>query len=374
MFNWDKKIMEHNLDALLAKKHLTECDNEMIDFYTMELNQDFLSKEERQYHKLSKKEILDNLNMNREDLAFYYTTVFPKNIGTQFYNLIEALGPLYTLKMYHEPLQNFSKNKVNKTFIDMSYDIFDSLSNDYSTYLDHIYENKLIKVKKSKDIITYNSCCFCDITNTTGFVYINPNHKYSNESVYNHELTHSLITKLNPPIIINEKLNFMGEAHTIFIGAYTDSKLYEKTKDPNFLISTYNYSLYLRQAISTLYFYQKISQLEHLSINKIKKILETSLNISFNDDESFINYLEALSQADILTNFKYVASSLISVHLLNLDDEKQKTLFNKSLFDKATTVNKLFKLVEFPTKDKYYACDAFNKYELDIHMKVRERK
>ena len=374
MFNWDKKLMQKNLDILLSKEQPTNYDEEIIEFYTTQLNQHALVKEEFPKENMDEETIIKMLKMNRDDLAYYFSDVLPNSIGIQFYNLVESLGPLYTLKLYHEPFVSLRKKKVDNSFIDMSHDIFSSISNDYTKYLNYIYKNNLVKTKKKTDVIELDSCCYCDVTNKAGFVYINRNHKYSNESVYNHELTHSLTTVLNYPIIIDDRLNFISEAHPIFIGTYTDKKLYEKTNDPGYLKSIYNYSLHLRQAVNVLYFYQKLCQLDEINIEEIRKILEISLNINFNDDDSFKSYIKALANANVASHFKYIVSSFASVHLLNKDEEKQKYLFNKSLLEEGTTVYNFFKTLEYPIKDKYYACDTFNKYALDAKMNVRERK
>ena len=373
MFDWDKKIMQENLDKLLKKSNKNAYDEQLIEFYTYNLMSNTLQVEPI-YHKMKTKEVINEIKYDCDALLDIFYKLFPKTILNQLYLLIEGLGQMSVYSRECEKQLNIKKCRISDEFKDISYDTFLSLSLVYKEYLDYIYSNNLVKVKKSNDKVIYPSECHCDFENNMGFVYINSNHKYSNEAVFNHELTHSLTTILNKSLLNDQKLVFLSEAHSIFIGEYTNNRLYEKTKDKNYLIANYNYCYNLKMSIFILYFYLEIAKLPKITLSKLSDIISARMNIKFDDDKNLKEFLFGISQSYPIKHTIYLLSSLASIHMLNQDEEKQKNSFNKSMLTNATTIYNFFKTIDYPVRDKYYACEMFNRYEIDKKSIVRERK
>ena len=375
MFEWNKDLMQKNLEELMQKKHKTEHDCLSIAFYSDYLDESKFYEKNDANVKITKKALLENIKKNCDVLNYLYAYVFPKRIGNELYTLINSLGQQNLLKYYsgYLPEVDLKKDKLSSSIKDYSYDIFTSVDKTFKNDLDFIYEKGLINIPSNRknDLKSKydGSYCFTDIHNNTGFIYVNTkNTNLSVDTTLIHEMAHSICCKRNTNLFTDRKLFCMHEMHSIYAMNYASRFLHEKTKDDKYIISEYNYLVYLKELICKLYCYEKIDSLSTVNYKNMENLF-TKLNFYISDMDAFCMSISG----SIDDHFSYLLSAIASINLLMQDKEHANHSFTDSMLN-AKTVNDLFKRIDFNFKDPFYATDIFNEYDVLTTRKVRKKE
>lgn len=382
ILNWDKKQMKTYCQNLRNKKSLTEFDFLAFEFYDTYLNDKY------SFDYNTKDQYEDELTLQEEDRIVSineikdkckeFKELFIGNYSTHIYKsfitLLKYAGRTnYGLK---QEISVQQKEITDEEFIDQSYQMFGSISSKFNPFLNYIYENKLVKIKKDIDILDEPSFCLPDLHNKVGYVYLNEKEKDSTlESAYNHELMHSLTCNINPKMYqsdspIFENFDLINEAHAIYMLFYTNQQLYEKSKDINYIISNYNYINYLQRIIFYFNVIYLISDLKEINQNNIEDVLYNRLNLVIED---FNGFATTIVDESIEKYLKYLFSGLVALHLLEQDFAKSRELFTDSIFNDYKSVNRFLRKIEFNLKDDYYACRLFNRVNCRIEAFIRKR-
>ncbi len=381
--NWDKKQMEEYYNTLINKRKPDIYDAVIINLYDSYINNCYnlthsTKKEEiEEYNKIclldqtekkTRKDYIEMIEQKCDEFCSYYSYL-PKKFLESLIILITSLGKLYFDQGYEYKLK---PQKITDMELKLqSYEIFNEISEKFIPYLDYVYKNKLIKVKKSRDIFSIDSCCFFDMTNNSGYAYINKKDGKM-ESVYNHELMHSITLNINKSMLENSNYTILTEAHPIYIGMYTNKSFYEKTNNLDYLKDNYNYLDYLKEIIvdlNTIFNLIQLKSTTKLTKNKIENLIfQTEYQeCHFNEFAEYINSIDAA------TSLEYLTCGIIALSLLDQDSEKSKKLFTDSIFNDYGTFYKFLKKIEFNLKDPYYSCNLFNETQCEINKFIRKR-
>lgn len=360
--DWDKNTLIKCRDNLLQKSYTTG-----EDIYLRELYDNYifngLIEEFDYFYDYDIEDIINKIDDNIEEYNNFFSNL-PSYYKNNLINLID--GCKYS-KISFTPLKNDSIS--NQQLVNTSYEIFSSISLSFIKYIDYIYKEKLVKVDYTKE--TVGPCCFLDLYNKKGFVYITNFNKMSKESVFNHELTHSIMIKANNDFInINQEL---FEYHSSFLEIYTDRYLYNKTKDKKYLISSFNLLVFLKKYINEIKIINSLSKINILNkdniINQIKK--DFNIDISYNFTEFFNNYFK---NYNIFEDFKYLLSICCSLDLLNKDEQDFKIIFTNLCFNEFSSKEDFLKETGFNLNNNYYMYDILDKNFREKEVYIRKLK
>lgn len=372
--DWNKNVMIEARDNILKNSNVSSTDETVLAFYN--LNIDGKVK----LHKLTKEELKEkntnnnltkiaNLEILRQEFTKYIND--PLIGGSQIISFIESLK-YFSLDAKRIRVNN---NKIsNQDLFDTSYEVFGSINSYFEKCLDYIYQNKLVKVDNKQT--NYCSRCTLDLSNGLGYVSItnftSTNKLSSKESVFNHELGHSIITTTNGKFYYDEFPDLM-EFHSLFMEIYTDKYLYEKTKNEKYLYSMSNLISFLKEYIMKIALMYEISKIKgDLSKEKIEE--EITKN-------NYLSYFEADEIIDILSNGRniydlivYLFSGCYALTLFEKDEEDMKKIISKTVFDEMNNFEDFLNIIDFDLTNPYIYFETFNEADVLIKKNIRKLK
>lgn len=368
--DWDKNLMIKARENILKNDDITITDKTALAFYN------FVIDNKVQLHKLTKEEIknsknkLSNIEMlerARQEFIEYIND--PLIGGSQIISFIESLKYL-SLDAKRIKINNYYTS--NQDLFDTSYEVFGSINPYFERCLDYIYQNKLVKVDKNKK--DYCSRCILDLSNKLGYVLItnfnSTNKLSSKESVFNHELGHSIISTTNGKFYYDDCPD-LEEFHSLFMQLYTDKYLYETTKNEKYLYSMNNLFSFLKEYIMKISLMYEISKIEGpLSLEKLQE--ETTKN-------NYLSYFSVEEIIDILLNGRsvydliiYLFSFCYVLTLFEKDESDMMKMVSSTVFDEINTFEEFLKIIDFDFTNPYIYFETFN--EADVLLKKNIRK
>lgn len=368
ILDWSKKDMERRLKELESTKKKDLKTKFNIGFYKISLSDASITKTDSLYKIQTKEEMINEIRSNIGDFIKYFRQM-PKKVRISFFTMVDLLRSLY---IDIDDIKIKNQNLSNQSLFDTSYKIYGKISPYFTRVLDYIYKNNLIKVGSCK----YDdmSWCYNETENNLGYAYIckkTPDKISSEESTYNHELMHSIISTINPGFY---RFPHLEETHSIYMGLKTDRILYDETKNPIYLKSEYNYMTYLQRILldfamirNIIMYQEKIT--EKTLINAYQDL--TGVIIEEGEEDRILNYFYDLN---LIESFGYLLSGICAIHLLEQEDELQRRNFIDASFNTFKTDKEFLKFINMDFDDTYYMGDIFNKAGCDIKAKIRKLK
>ena len=368
--DWDKNLMIKARENILKNDDITITDKTALAFYN------FVIDNKVQLHKLTKEEIknkknnlstIETLELARQEFIEYLND--PLIGGSQIISFIESLK-YFSLDARRIKINNY--NISNQDLFDTSYEVFGSINPYFERCLDYIYQNKLVKVDKKK--VDYCSRCILDLSNELGYVLITnfaPSTKFgSKESIFNHELGHSIGTTTNGKFYYDDCPD-LEEFHSLFMQLYTDKYLYEATKNEKYLYSINNLFSFLKEYIMKISLMYEISKIEGtLSLEKIKEETQKNNYLSYFEVEEIIDIL--LSGRSVYGLIIYLFSFCYVLKLFEKDEKDMKRMFSNTVFDEINTFEEFLSKIDFDFNNPYFYFESFN--EADVLLKKNIRK
>lgn len=363
---WDKNTMKEAREKLLEKEKLTISDSLAIKFYNCNLdNKAKVIKISNK--KLTDEEIIEELEKKRQE--FYSFTRDQIFNYKPYLNMLEELKYLALNYCINDDLKTNNSLVSNQDLFDTSYDVFGSISNYLERSLDYIYNQGLVKVVRKNS--NKNSYCHLDIGNKLGFASIYKQSYLALESVYNHELAHS-ITCINNPKFYFQNGYYFQEFSSTFMQYYTDNFLFNKTNNKKYLYSNYNAFDAYNYYIGKLSIMNELTKIKgRLTRKKIEdKIENTYGEVSKDFNESWNSFLEEYS----LKDFYYLIGICCTLNLFLMDPCDMKKKFNDTFFNDIKTVGDFYKTISYPYLDPYFTTDIFNEASSLAKKQVRKLK
>lgn len=370
MLDWDKERIKRNLDNLILSGSGIE-DDELVKVYKSYLYNQEMCEEDDLSKKMTQKEVFDKLETQCYLWEYFLGKFLPKKLSRNILEIVEVLGPLFVIKSFSGKLdsKNIGKNILKEDdLMKRSAEVYNSVSSLFEMYSTDLFKNNFIKYQQPNDLfMPYDcSCCYYDNYNTCSHIWIQRQNNYALETLANHEIAHAIVGKINDRI----NTTYLSEVHSIYMTFYTDKKLYEQTKDKKYLISSQNYLKYLQSTISLLAILNEISRYKAINYKNVDKAL-SNLGVYVYDIKS---YTRDFADINFFNKIVYFLSSVASLHLLLLDEEKANSLFSKSIFDEFRTYNKFFKDLEFKLSDPVNASLIYNQVICENEQMIRMRK
>ena len=370
MLDWNKERIRTNLDNIISAGFAKENDL-LIGVYKSYLYGQENIYEQNLERKIPQKEIFDKLETQCYLWEYFLGDFLPKKLARNVFETIDLLGPLFIAKGFSGKLEakNIGKNVLREDeLFSRSTSVYNSVSPLFKMYSEELFLNNFIKYQAFKDNFKpYEcSCCYYDELNDCSHIWIQRQSEYALETVTNHEIAHAISQKVNYEI--ND--SYLAEVHSIYMSLYTDKKLYEQTNDKKYLMSSKNYLIFLQNTVSFLAILNKISECKTLNYKNIEKALG-SLNIYAHDIKT---YIQGFINANVSVKMVYFLSSIASLHLLLLDEEKANSLFSKSVLNEFSSYHKFFKNIEFNLNDQTSATLTYNQAICDNEQIIRVRK